>query len=318
MPASRPTWASRARSSRSRSRRRPPAGAPATRRSSRSSPGSRAWPGSAREIVARSYFGTSGAMSAFTLAFQVPNLVRALVADAALSSAFVPVFSELLENRRRREALQLASALAGLLLVALTRAHARLHPDRARADAAVHRRRVHAGARRARRRVEPGAVPDRRAARAQRARGRDPQRPRPVHDPGARAARLEPRDHRRAGRASRRCSRATTSSTPTRSACSRARPCSSSSACRGLRRLGYPLRVSLAFRHDPRVRQVLVLMLPVSLGLGLINVEPAGQLGDRLPRLRARRRPRSTPRSASTCSRRGCSPSRSRPCCSPR
>src|SRR5215216_7222777 len=75
--------------------------------------------GLAREIVARSYFGTSGAMSAFTLAFQVPNLIRALVADAALSSAFVPVFSELLEHRRRREALQLASALAGLLLVAL-------------------------------------------------------------------------------------------------------------------------------------------------------------------------------------------------------
>jgi putative peptidoglycan lipid II flippase len=76
--------------------------------------------GLAREIVARSYFGTSGAMSAFTLAFQVPNLIRALVADAALSSAFVPVFSELLEHKRRREALHLASALAGLLLVALT------------------------------------------------------------------------------------------------------------------------------------------------------------------------------------------------------
>lgn len=75
--------------------------------------------GLVREIVARSYFGTSGAMSAFTLAFQVPNLIRALVADAALSSAFVPVFSELLETRRRREALQLASALAGLLLLAL-------------------------------------------------------------------------------------------------------------------------------------------------------------------------------------------------------
>src|SRR5215218_6581768 len=75
--------------------------------------------GLAREIVARSYFGTSGAMSAFTLAFQVPNLIRALVADAALSSAFVPVFSELLEQRRRREAMQLAAALAGLLLVVL-------------------------------------------------------------------------------------------------------------------------------------------------------------------------------------------------------
>jgi putative peptidoglycan lipid II flippase len=73
-----------------------------------------------REVVAASYFGTSGAASAFTLAFQIPNLIRALVADAALSSAFVPVFSELLEQKKKREAYQLASALAGLLLVALT------------------------------------------------------------------------------------------------------------------------------------------------------------------------------------------------------
>jgi len=73
-----------------------------------------------REIVAAAYFGTTGAASAFTLAFQIPNLIRALVADAALSSAFVPVFSELLEHKKRREAFQLASALAGLLLVGLT------------------------------------------------------------------------------------------------------------------------------------------------------------------------------------------------------
>ena len=51
-----------------------------------------------REVVAAGYFGTTGAASAFTLAFQIPNLIRALVADAALSSAFVPVFSDLLEH----------------------------------------------------------------------------------------------------------------------------------------------------------------------------------------------------------------------------
>src|ERR671910_2234174 len=76
--------------------------------------------GLGREIVAAAYYGTGGAASAFTLAFQVPNLIRALVADAALSSAFVPVFSELLERKRRRQALHAASAMAGLLLVALT------------------------------------------------------------------------------------------------------------------------------------------------------------------------------------------------------
>src|SRR5215212_2723643 len=72
-----------------------------------------------REVVAAGYFGTGGPASAFTLAFQIPNLVRALVADAALSSAFVPVFSDLLEQKRRKEAYELASALAGLILVAL-------------------------------------------------------------------------------------------------------------------------------------------------------------------------------------------------------
>src|SRR5918995_2172949 len=76
--------------------------------------------GLGREIVAAAYYGTGGAASAFTLAFQVPNLIRALVADAALSSAFVPVFSELLEQKKRREAIELAASLAGLLLVALT------------------------------------------------------------------------------------------------------------------------------------------------------------------------------------------------------
>ena len=43
--------------------------------------------GLVREVVASSYFGTGGPFSAFTIAFQVPNLVRSLFADAALSAA---------------------------------------------------------------------------------------------------------------------------------------------------------------------------------------------------------------------------------------
>ena len=76
--------------------------------------------GLAREVVAARYFGTTGPMSAFTAAFQVPNLVRSLFADAALSAAFVPVFTELLEHNKRKEALQLAAALFGLILTVLS------------------------------------------------------------------------------------------------------------------------------------------------------------------------------------------------------
>ncbi len=79
--------------------------------------------GLGREVVAASYYGVKGPMSAFTIAFQVPNLVRALFADAALQPAFVPVFTELLGEKRYREAFRLASTLlllATMVLGAIT------------------------------------------------------------------------------------------------------------------------------------------------------------------------------------------------------
>ena len=72
-----------------------------------------------REIVAAYYFGVEGKINAFTVAFQVPNLFRALVADAALSSAFVPVFSELLEKGDKKRAWRVASTLFWLMLLGL-------------------------------------------------------------------------------------------------------------------------------------------------------------------------------------------------------
>jgi putative peptidoglycan lipid II flippase len=75
--------------------------------------------GLVREIVAAYYFGAAGRVNAFTVAFQVPNLIRALVADAALSSAFVPVFSELLEKGDRKRAWRVASSLFWLMLLGL-------------------------------------------------------------------------------------------------------------------------------------------------------------------------------------------------------
>ena len=70
-----------------------------------------------REVVAANYFGARGPINAFTVAFQIPNLVRALVADAALSSAFVPVFSELLEKGEKARAWRVASTIFWLFLL---------------------------------------------------------------------------------------------------------------------------------------------------------------------------------------------------------
>jgi putative peptidoglycan lipid II flippase len=74
--------------------------------------------GLVREVVASYYFGAAGKINAFTIAFQLPNLVRALVADAALSSAFVPVFVDLLKHDRKR-AWRVASTLFWLMLLGL-------------------------------------------------------------------------------------------------------------------------------------------------------------------------------------------------------
>jgi putative peptidoglycan lipid II flippase len=73
--------------------------------------------GLAREVVAAGFYGVSGPVSAFTVAFQVPNLIRALFADAALQPAFVPVFTELLGKKAYKEAFRLASTM--LLLVTM-------------------------------------------------------------------------------------------------------------------------------------------------------------------------------------------------------
>jgi putative peptidoglycan lipid II flippase len=72
-----------------------------------------------REVVAANYFGTKGPINAFQVAFLVPNTIRALVADAALSSAFVPVFSDLIEKGERKRAWRVASSMFWLTLLGL-------------------------------------------------------------------------------------------------------------------------------------------------------------------------------------------------------
>jgi putative peptidoglycan lipid II flippase len=72
-----------------------------------------------REIVAARFFGASPALGAFLIAFNVPNLIRSLVADSAISAAFVPVFAHLREEGREPEAWRVASIVLWLAAVVL-------------------------------------------------------------------------------------------------------------------------------------------------------------------------------------------------------
>ena len=175
------------------------------------------------------------AINAFTVAIQIPNLVRALVADAALSGAFVPVFSELLERGERKRAWRVASTLFWLTLLILGGAHRALHPARAAPHEAVRRAR---GRLRPRGRALAGAVPDRRPPRPVGDRRRDPQHVPPLRVAGARADRVEPRDRprprprgaadRRARTRSSTSMRASSSSGRSSSSCSRSPGCGGS------------------------------------------------------------------------------------------
>jgi putative peptidoglycan lipid II flippase len=75
--------------------------------------------GLGREVVQAGYFATSGSGSAFTIASQIPNLFSNLFSQAALGAAFVPIFTELLQAGKKREAFRLASSLFWLILLAL-------------------------------------------------------------------------------------------------------------------------------------------------------------------------------------------------------
>ncbi|NLO28498.1 MAG: murein biosynthesis integral membrane protein MurJ [Actinobacteria bacterium] len=72
-----------------------------------------------REVIANAYLGMGAEMGAYTQAIKVPNLVRTLLADTALSAAFIPVFSGLLEKKRSREAWQVAFTVTVAATLAL-------------------------------------------------------------------------------------------------------------------------------------------------------------------------------------------------------
>ncbi len=75
--------------------------------------------GMVRDLLTAGVFGTSLAMSAFVVAFRIPNLFRRLFGEGALSSAFVPVFMETREKEGEAAAHALASRVLSLAAVGL-------------------------------------------------------------------------------------------------------------------------------------------------------------------------------------------------------
>ncbi len=75
--------------------------------------------GLAREQICAALFGGGGAMDAFTAAFRIPNLLRDLFAEGALSTAFVTTFTKTIARSGDAAAWRLANKVATLTLVVL-------------------------------------------------------------------------------------------------------------------------------------------------------------------------------------------------------
>jgi putative peptidoglycan lipid II flippase len=70
-----------------------------------------------REAVLAGAFGRSAEMDAFRVAFRIPNMLRDLFAEGAMSAAFVPTFTQRLASGGKDEAFRLGNNVTNALLL---------------------------------------------------------------------------------------------------------------------------------------------------------------------------------------------------------
>ncbi len=72
-----------------------------------------------REMATSAVIGATTTYSAFVVANQIPNLIRSLVADSALGASFVPIYADLDERGERERAWRVAGAVCTAIVLLL-------------------------------------------------------------------------------------------------------------------------------------------------------------------------------------------------------
>lgn len=75
--------------------------------------------GLVRDMVIASFFGATISADAFFVAFRIPNMLRRFTAEGSMTIAFIPVFTEYLKTKSKKEAFELARIILTLLSVLL-------------------------------------------------------------------------------------------------------------------------------------------------------------------------------------------------------
>jgi putative peptidoglycan lipid II flippase len=73
-----------------------------------------------RDMLIASHFGTSYVADAFQVGYQIPNLLRKLFGEGALSAAFIPIYNEIEVKQGRKEQIDFALNILSLLTLLLT------------------------------------------------------------------------------------------------------------------------------------------------------------------------------------------------------
>lgn len=63
-----------------------------------------------RDILQAKFMGTGQSMDAFTMAYLIPNLLRRLTAEGAMTAAFIPVFTQIKKEKSKEELWKFANA----------------------------------------------------------------------------------------------------------------------------------------------------------------------------------------------------------------
>ncbi len=73
--------------------------------------------GLVRDVVVARFYGAGMVTDAFFMAFTIPNLLRRFFGEGSLTAAFVPIYTEVYQQRGEKEAQQLANRCITLLLL---------------------------------------------------------------------------------------------------------------------------------------------------------------------------------------------------------
>ena len=76
--------------------------------------------GLVRDILIANFFGSGMSADAFFVAFRIPNLLRRLFAEGSFSVSFIPVFTEYLQNKSKKEAFLLARVVLTFFVLIVT------------------------------------------------------------------------------------------------------------------------------------------------------------------------------------------------------